>query len=91
VNEVAAYLVIYDLISPGQNYNAIHDQIKTYKTWARPTESTWIVVTEKSASEIYDHIVNYIDKNDRLLIVKSGVESSWYNVRCKDSWLVKHL
>ena len=88
---MAAYLIIYDLIAPGKEYRTIHEQIKSYKIWARPTESTWIVVTEKSAAEIYDHIVEYIDANDRLFIVKSGVESAWYNVRCKDSWLQRHL
>jgi len=88
---VAAYLVIYDLITPGQNYGKVHDQIKTYKTWARPTESTWIVVTDKTALQIRDHLQEHIDANDRLLVVKSGVESAWYNPRCSNEWLMNHL
>lgn len=88
---MAAYLVIYDLIAPGRDYKVIHEKIKEYKIWARPTESTWIIVTEKSASEIYDHLIRYIDVNDRLFIVRSGVEAAWYNVRCKDTWLQNHL
>ncbi|MFZ5794682.1 MAG: hypothetical protein ACOY4B_09485 [Pseudomonadota bacterium] len=88
---MATYLVIYDLLSPGQDYSAIHAKIKTYKTWARPTESTWIIVTTKSAEEIRDDIENCIDENYRLLIVKSGTESAWTNLRCSNEWLQKNL
>lgn len=88
---MATYLVIYDLISPGQDYKTVHEQIKTYKKWARPTESTWVVVTEKSAKEIRDHIKSHIDKNDRLLVVKSAGEGAWSNTRCSNEWLRDNL
>jgi hypothetical protein len=88
---MATYLVIYDLISPGQNYTKIHEQIKTYKKWARPTESTWIVVTEKTSVQIRDHIKQYIDSNDRLIVVKSAGVGAWFNPRCSNSWLKENL
>ena len=86
-----SYLILYDLISPGQDYTAIHEKAKSYNIWARPTESTWVVVTNKDAGELYDDFIKVVDDNDRLFIVRSGGEGAWYNVRCSDSWLQKNL
>lgn len=69
------YLVCYDLNSPGQDYSELHDEIKSYGTWWHHLDSTWIIKTTKSASEIRNHLGNYIDSNDELLIVKFG--NSW--------------
>lgn len=88
---MTTYIVVYDLISPGQNYTRIHEQIKSYGTWARPTESTWIVVTNKTAVQVRDHLLQYIDDNDRLLVVGSSSEGAWHNVRCRNSWLKDRL
>lgn len=69
------YLVCYDLNSPGQDYSELHEEIKSYGTWWHHLDSTWIIKSSKSAAEIRDHLANYIDSNDELLIVMFG--SSW--------------
>ena len=86
-----SYIITYDLLSPGQKYDELHEQIKSYGTWARVTESNWIVVTDKSAVQIRDHLLSCIDSGDRLFVVKSGTEAAWHNTRCKNEWLRKHL
>lgn len=68
-------MICYDLNSPGQEYTVLHEQIKTYGTWWHHLDSTWIVKTSKTATEIRDHLGKYIDSNDELLVVKFG--SSW--------------
>jgi hypothetical protein len=86
-----AYLITYDLQKPGKNYDALYDKIKSYGTWARVTESNWVVVSDKSAIAIRDDLLTVMDVNDRLLVVRSGVESGWNNPRCDSEWLLKHL
>lgn len=87
---MSCYIVSYDL-HEGGDYEGLITAIKSYGTWAHITESTWAVVTKQSASEIRTHLIAYMKVQDRLLVVKSGVESAWSNVLCKDKWLKDNL
>lgn len=87
---MACYIISYDLIKE-RNYDALYDALKSYRTWAKITESTWAVVTDKSATEVREHLLKFIDGDDRLFVVKSGVESAWQNARCSNEWLKKNL
>lgn len=84
------YIVSYDLHTGG-DYEDLIAAIKSYGTWAHITESTWAVVTKKSASDIRTHLGSYMKAEDRILIVRSGVESAWANAICKDTWLYDNL
>ena len=84
------YIISYDLRNQ-RDYQSLYEAIKEYGTWAKITESTWAIVTDESAVEIRNHLLNNIDDDDRLFVVKSGVEAAWRNVRCRDEWLKKRL
>lgn len=88
---MSTYIVSYDLIKPGQNYNKLYDAIKSYGTWGRINESVWAVVTDKTAVQVREHLSQYIDSNDRIFVIKSGVEAAWRNSICKNEWLKEHL
>ncbi len=84
---MALLLITYDLNNPGQNYEDLYNEIKSYKIWWHHLDSTWIIKTEKSASEVRDHLGKHIDLNDELLIVKID---SWAGKGFKDrayKWL----
>jgi hypothetical protein len=87
-----AFLITYDIHKgDSEQYRDLIDAIKAYRTWARVTESSWIVVTEDDASAIRDNLSQHMDDEDRLFVLKSGVAAAWKNVRCKSSWLKKWL
>jgi len=88
---MATYIVSYDLLKPGQNYERLYDAIKSYTRWARVNESLWAVVTTNTAVQIRDNLSKYIDANDRIFVVKSGVEAAWRNSICKSEWLKENL
>ena len=88
---MATYIISYDLRKPGQNYDQLYEAIKSYGTWARVNESVWAVVTTNTAVQIRDHLLRFIDTNDRLFVIKSGVEAAWRNSICKNEWLKEHL
>jgi len=83
---MACYIISYDLIGK-RDYEALYEAIKSYGAWAQITESTWAVVTTKTAVEVREHLSSIMDEDDRLFVVKSGVEAAWKNVICKNQWL----
>lgn len=84
------YIITYDLRN-NRDYASLHEAIKQYSKWAKITESTWGVVTSKSASEIRDNLRSVMDSDDRLFVLKSGVEAAWRNSICKNDWLQENL
>lgn len=87
---MATHLVSYDLIS-GKNYDKLHTAIKSYGTWAHIHESLWAVVSSDSAVQVRDHLLRYIDHDDRLFVVRSDGEAAWRGVLCRDAWLKENL
>lgn len=87
---MACYIISYDLRN-NRDYRSLSEAIKTYSKWARITESTWAVVTVKSAVEIRNHLSSVMDNDDRLFVIKSGVEAAWLNSLCGNEWLKENL
>ena len=74
------YLITYDLLEPGRDYNALYSRIESYDTWAAITESTWAVNTTQSAVAVRDNLASVMDSNDKLFVVNLGNkvgESAW--------------
>ena len=88
---MACYLISYDLRGSGKNYDALYDAIKAYGTWAHINESLWAVVTTKTAVQVRDDLASRVDSNDRLFVIKSGVEAAWLHSICKSEWLKENL
>lgn len=84
------YIITYDL-RKFRNYDALYNAIKSYGTWGKITESTWAIVTYQSTAQIRDYLLNYIDNDDRLFVLKSGGEAAWQNVIAENNWLQQHL
>lgn len=66
------YLISYDLHSPGQDYEKVHEAIKSInpKSWAKVLESLWLVPSNLSIVQIRDRIANSMDRNDRLFVTE---------------------
>ena len=70
---------------------SVYESIRTCGRVTRVTLTMWVVMTNRSAEQIRNAIARHLGHADRLFVVKSGVEASWMNVRCENSWLRKHL
>jgi len=89
---MSCYLITYDLNrGTTTDYEELYEAIKSYGTWARVTESTWLVVTDDRTTAVRDHLMSFMNDEDRLLVLKSGVDAAWHNVRCRNGWLRKWL
>ncbi len=71
--------IAYDLISPGQNYDAVRDRIKSLGAWHQFQFSLFYVSTSADPQQAYSHIAAVLDSNDRLAVInaQSGVVSAW--------------
>jgi hypothetical protein len=87
---MATYIICYDLIAK-KDYESLYTAIKTFNKWARVLESTWIITSEKSCTEVRDFLVGYMDSDDKLFVTKSSGVGAWKNVRCSNDWLKKNL
>jgi hypothetical protein len=87
---MAKYLVTYDLVGTNEgssDYKRLIDAIKTYPTWGRVQDSVWLIKSGLASEQIFDHLWQYMDANDRLLVVRLGGGITWINERCKRSWM----
>lgn len=87
-----SYLIGYDLNKSGQDYTILIEAIKKLGTWWHCLDSTFIVKSSSTAAIIRDHLRQYIDSNDELLVVCLTGEGAWtgFNKECSN-WLSNNL
>ncbi|GGF48569.1 hypothetical protein GCM10011519_23250 [Marmoricola endophyticus] len=89
---MTAYLVSYDLKAPGKNYDSLIKYLKSHTNWWHHLGSTWVIVTNLSATQLRDGIAEHADDNDKFLVVKSGGIGAWSGFSTEGSeWLRKQL
>ena len=66
------YVVSYDLTKPGKDYMGLIEQLKYSPRWWHYLESTWLIATQESPSELFNRLAAHLDRNDRLLIIEAG-------------------
>lgn len=70
------FLVSYDLLSPGRDYNALTSALKALGA-SRVLLSQWVLKGNYTALQLRDHLRQYIDQNDRLLVNDFSDWASW--------------
>jgi hypothetical protein len=89
---MSALLITYDLNSPGQKYDALHEEIKALGAWWLYMESTWIVVTARTPQEAFAQLNKHVDGTDRALVVDiTGQKYSGWLTDAAWEWLRKHV
>lgn len=78
------YAINYDLKRPGQNYDALHEAIKSCGAWWHHLGSTWLVDTSLDANGIWSRLSPHVDKNDSFLII--GVTREYSGWLPRDAW-----
>ena len=71
--------IAYDLMSPGQNYDAVRDAIKSLGQWYQFQYSLFYVSTQYSAADAYKIVGASLDANDRLAVIEanSAIVTNW--------------
>ena len=85
--------ISYDLMAPGQNYDAVIEKIKELGNWAKVEYSFWYVNSGFTASQARDYLVPSLDQGDKLYIVDAtNNNAAWHGLSnevgdfVKDKW-----
>jgi hypothetical protein len=86
---VATLLVGYDLNKPAQDYAGLIDRLKSYGSWWHHLDSTWLIKTASTPSEVRDELAALIDSDDELLVIDvTGDARAWRGFNAAGSeWL----
>lgn len=84
------YIIMYDL-RMARNYEALYSAIQAFGTWGRITDSTWAVLTTMDAPQLRDHLLRFMDNDDRLFVIKSSGEAAWKNTLADNQWLQQNI
>ena len=71
--------IAYDLMQPGQNYDAVRERIKDLGQWHQFQLSLFYVHTDSSPQDSYASVFSVMDANDRLAVINAegGFVSNW--------------
>lgn len=86
---MAVYLLSYDLRRPGQNYQALYDELRSLDG-VRVLESVWLLDVPQTAIQLRDAVESYLDRNDGVLVLEITPSADWaYSnlIRATGLWL----
>lgn len=70
------FLVSYDLLKQGQDYSKLISEIERLGG-VKILYSEWVLKSTWSAVQVRDHLQQFIDTNDMLLVVALTGEAAW--------------
>jgi hypothetical protein len=74
-------IISYDLMKPGQNYEAVIAAIKGLGSWAKVHYSLWYVSSSHTADRAAKIVRRALDENDKLIVVDATKNNAvWYNL-----------
>ncbi len=80
-----AYLIKYDpKKTPGRKHDPLYKEIKKSLIWWHYLESTWLIVTNETAEQIWDRLKSHVNKNDYILIIE--VRSDYHGWLPEKAW-----
>lgn len=91
---MAIYVIGYDLHrSKEDDYDALFAALEAIGSgYWDCLESTWLVITEKTAGQIRDELRQYLKDDDRLLVMRCGEGAAWLGFADEcHTWLEDHL
>lgn len=89
--EEHCFLIFYDLRGADRDYADLIAAIKKYRFWGHLTESSWAVLSSKSAIEIRDELRKMMADEDRLMVVQSGRNAAWHKCLASDGWILDNI
>lgn len=74
------YIITYDLVNPGRNYEGLLQRIKAYHGWARLGGSSYLIMTDQTAIQIRDNLLEILDSTDKLYVGLMGDTAAWFGL-----------
>lgn len=92
INVIMIYIVSYDLVEPGQNYDSLLSKIKEADSWARLGGSSYLIESTKSPKELRDEYKVILDSNDKLYVGRVVAPAAWTGMpKDVSEWILDKL
>ena len=90
---MSCYIIYYSFReeSSSEDYRCLEENIKLFDSYAQILPTSWAVITEKTADEIKNELVNCVDPVDSIFVIESGIESKWKNIMQTRKYLQENL
>jgi CRISPR/Cas system-associated endoribonuclease Cas2 len=88
---MAALLVTYDLNSPGQRHADLLEFLKKTFAWAKLSESSYAISTNKTPAQVFAQLKPYIDKNDQIYVLTLSRPYMGLGKKEVNDWLERNL
>lgn len=88
---MATLLITYDLNKETKRPPIVRAVKKVSKTWARLSESSYAVRTNKSPYTVFDELKKHIDNNDQLYIINLAKPYAGFGSTKVNDWLDSNL
>lgn len=89
---MTAFLITYDLNTPGQEYEPLYEAIRALGKWWHYLDSTWIVISNKTAEEIYQKLKPCFDEGDFFFVVAiSGADRQGWLKQKAWAWIQENV
>ena len=71
----------------------VRKRLKTYGRFCPVNKHCWAIMSDQTAVQIRDHLLELLGPEDRLFVVRSGIEAAWRNAYGpkNNGWLKKYL
>lgn len=73
------HLITYDLLKPAKDYAKLIAELEQLKA-VKIEYSVWLLRNNASAEAVRDHLLPFIDDNDRLFVCVLTGEAGWRNL-----------
>ncbi|HTB94343.1 MAG TPA: CRISPR-associated endonuclease Cas2 [Candidatus Sulfotelmatobacter sp.] len=80
-----SYLICYDLDKPGQDYSDLISALKKLGAYRFQYSSWFLEKTQYTPLQIVNHLAQFVDGNDRLLVVEVQNNAAWRNLMITDN------
>ena len=84
---MAVHMVTYDLHRPSQDYEDLIAELKKSRNWWHYLQSSWLIESDESPSNIWARIQSSVDKDDSVLIIRvTNPHAGWLPQKAWD-WI----
>lgn len=89
---MATYIVAFE-VNDDDRKEKFKEYLRSYGTYCPINANCWAIKSQHDSVKIRDHLNRGLDPNDRVFVIRSGLEAAWRNAYSDDNskWLREHL
>ena len=89
---MSTYIVAFQ-VDDSDRKDKLKEKLREYRNCCPINDNCWAIISEDKPVEIRDHLLEFIGKDDRIFVIRSGTYSAWSNAYGKknNEWLKEYL